>query len=84
MNPVTEGIFIGVCSALLITFLTFLSASLVRMWHAPKRLDRLEKVVPVIIRSLLAILRCQKAGICNGNTDDAIKEIEDLLSEGLK
>ena len=78
-----EGIAIGVGSAILTGLIAFLAATVVRLWHTPKRLDRLEKVVPVIVRSLLAILRCQKAGVCNGDTDAAISEIEQLLSEGI-
>jgi len=78
-----EGIAIGVGSAAVFAFLVFLTSQIVRLWHTPKRIDRLERVVPVIFRSLLAILRCQKAGVCNGETDEAISEIETLLSDGI-
>jgi hypothetical protein len=83
VSPEVSGIIIGVASTAGAGALAFLVSTLARLWHTPKRLDRLERVVPVIIRSLLAILRCQKAGVCNGETDEAISEIENLLSEGI-
>lgn len=78
-----EGIFIGAASLALAGLIAFFASTIIRLWHTPKRLDRLEAVIPVIVRSLLAILRCQKAGVCNGETDGAIAEIEALLSNGI-
>lgn len=55
-----EGITIGVGSAVATGFIAFLTAHMIRQWSSPKRLDRLEKVIPVMVRSMLAILKCQK------------------------
>jgi hypothetical protein len=74
---------LGVGGTLLTAFLVFLAGSIVRAWHSPKRLDRLELAIPVMIRGMLAVLRCQKDGRCNGETDEAIGEIEEMLSEGI-
>jgi len=72
----------GAGAIVIAAVLAFFAAAIARVWHTPKRLDRLEIAVPVMIRAMLSILRCQKAGTCNGETDASIKEIEDMLSKG--
>lgn len=78
-----EGIAIGVGSAALAALVVFLATTIARLWHSPKRLDRIERILPAMVRAMLAILKCQKAGVCNGDTDEAIAEINKLLSDGI-
>ena len=73
---------LGVGGTLLAGLVVFFVSSIVRLWHTPKRLDRLERIMPVTLRALLAVLSCQKRGTCNGETDAAIEEINQLLTNG--
>ncbi len=75
-----EGIAIGVGSTVVTGMVLWIAAALARVWRTPKRLDRVEAILPVLLRSNLAMLRCQKAGTCNGDTDAAIRDIETLLT----
>jgi hypothetical protein len=80
MDSTFQGVLIGVLSTVGASILVYAVITLERLWHTPARLDRIELIVPIMIRALLAILRCQKAGVCNGETDAAISEIEHHLS----
>ncbi len=73
---------LGAGGTLLAGLIVFFVTSIARLWHTPKRLDRLEKIMPVTLRALLAVLSCQKRGVSNGETDAAIEEINQLLTNG--
>ena len=73
---------LGVAGTLLAGLIVFFVSSVIRLWHTPKRLDRLERITPVLLRAMLAVLTCQKQGTCNGKTDEAIDEINALLTNG--
>ena len=48
-----------------------------------KRLERLESVIPLLLKSNLAILLALKRGKFNGECDEALKELNDYFC-GLK
>jgi len=52
--------------------LTFVAATIFRMWHIPKRVDRMEKALPVIAKGLWSLLKCHVNGNpeINGACDD--------------
>jgi len=75
-----EGIAIGVGSAVITGLIVFLVSALARMWHTPKRLDRIEAILPALLRAVMCVLKNQKEGKCNGSTQDSIQELNDLLT----
>ena len=81
MSAMTTGILVGAGGLLLAGFLTYLVVQLSRLWHTPKRLDRIETLLPPLLRAVLCMLKNQKAGKCNGTTDMTIAEIEELLTD---
>ena len=94
MGPVTEGILIGAGGLVAFALLSTIAALLIRMSHVPKRVDRLEAAVPIMLRGLMSILdgqivsvACIQAKKCNGELEDLIEtdrrfkqEIQDFLA----
>ncbi len=74
-----EGIIVGIASTIGIGILTWLCAALIRLWRTPKRIDRLEKLIPPIARGLLALLEVHKGEGTNGNVKEAHEELQGLL-----
>lgn len=52
----TDGIIIGIGSTVGALFLVALAALVARQWKSPKRIDRLERVVPPMARGVWALL----------------------------
>lgn len=77
-----EGILIGVASTVGASVVFGGTALICRVWHTPKRLDRLERLLPPMLRAVLVLLRAQKSGAENGELDNSIHELEDVLSDG--
>lgn len=77
-----EGILIGVASTVGASLVLGGAALICRVWHTPKRLDRLERLLPPMVRAVLVLLRTQKTGSENGELDNSIHELEDVLSDG--
>ena len=74
------GTGLGGALTLLIVFIVMFTG---KIGHAPKRLDRIEGVLPAMIRALLCVLKNQKEGRCNGATEDSIVELNGLLTDGI-
>ena len=83
MSPELSGILIGIGSIAGATLLALFAGAQVRLMHTPKRLDRIETILPPLLRAMLAVLKCQREGKCNGMTDDAIQELEELMTNGI-
>ena len=81
LSPETQGILIGAASIIAAGLLTTVAAQLMRLWHTPKRLDRIETLIPPLLRAIMCLLKNQKAGKCNGTTDATIEELEALLTD---
>ncbi len=83
MSPETSGILIGAASLALAGLLTWVGVHLGRLWRTPKRLDRIEGIIPVLIRGMWAILKVH----INGNTDEdvssAFKELTKAVTDGV-
>jgi hypothetical protein len=71
MSQELSGILIGICSMAGATILAWIAAALVRLWRTPKRIDRLEKVVPIIGRGVWALLAIHVREH-NGDTDPMV------------
>jgi len=80
MSEESSGILIGAASILAAGFLTYFTVQLARLWHTPKRLDRIETLLPPLLRAVLCLLKNQKEGKCNGSTDKTIEELDRLLT----
>ena len=79
MSPETSGILIGAASLALATLLTWIGIHLGRLWHTPKRLDRIEGIIPVLTRGMWAILKVH----INGNTDKDVASAFDELTKAV-
>lgn len=77
-----EGILIGIASTVGASLVFGGGALVCRVWHTPKRLDRLERLLPPMVRAVLVLLRTQKSGTSNGGLDESIGELEEVLSDG--
>jgi hypothetical protein len=82
MNPVTQGILIGAGSAILMTLLTIIAASLARLWHTPKRLDRLDRLIPTMARALLVLLQRHVNDETDNEAEAALTELKGILTDG--
>lgn len=78
-----HGMTVGAGGLLIAGAVVALTKPVRRIYHAPKRIDRLEFVAPVQLRATLALLKAVKAGKSNGDTDGAIAEIEAMLTDGI-
>lgn len=80
MNPELSGVLIGAGSIVGAAILVALAAAIIRVWRTPKRLDRLERVVPPIARGLWALLG-EHVRDHNGDTSPEVAEAYKLLTE---
>jgi uncharacterized membrane protein YccC len=78
----TEGIIIGIVVTVGATLVIALAAALIRLWRSPKRLDRLEAVVPAMARGIMLLLRShQAAGKAKKEVQDALDELQKLTTD---
>jgi hypothetical protein len=82
MGPIAEGIIIGMSGISMASVLALAGGSIVKLWHTPKRLDRIEAGYPLIFEGLALLLdvtalqvRCQQGSKCNGELDNANESI---------
>lgn len=54
-----------------------------KIGRLPKRVDRLDVVVPPLLRAVIALLQCQKEGKCNASVDESIDELNRLMTDGI-
>jgi len=94
MSPEVSGIIVGAASIVGAGLLTWLAATLVRLWRLPKRMDRVEAISPLLLRAVMILfdvnlieVRCQQGKSCNGDLDEAVnkmgafrKEMDSFLS----
>ena len=71
--------FGGAVTLLIVAIIVFAG----KLGHLPKRADRLEAVIPPLLRAVLALLKCQKEGKCNGDIELSISELNKLMSDGV-
>jgi hypothetical protein len=79
---VFEGVMIGVISAVATAMLIFLSATIVRLWHSPKRLDRLDRLIPTMARALLVLLQRHVNDSPDSEAEIALTELKAILTDG--
>lgn len=59
------------------------AVALRRVWRSPKRLDRIERLIPCLLRATYAMLVCQKdCGMGNGAVEAALQEVQRLVTDG--
>jgi len=73
----TEGIIVGIVGTVGAAILIALVALITRQWKSPKRLDRLEGVVPPMARGIFALLEFHVFG----DTSDARETMKASLNE---
>jgi hypothetical protein len=86
MGPIEEGIVIGIGSTAGLGILTFLITALNRVWKTPKRLDRVERVLPVIARGVWALLGehvREHNGDASPEITQAYTELTDVVTNGV-
>lgn len=74
----TNGILIGIGSTIGALVLVALAALVARQWKSPKRLDRLDAVVPMLARGILALLEFHIFGDTNGSKQTMKKSWDEL------
>lgn len=86
MSPETEGILIGSGAIVFAGLLTYVATQLARLWRTPKRLDRLERIIPTMARGLWALLG-EHVREHNGDTSaeivDAYRQLTDVVTDGV-
>jgi len=73
----TDGIIIGIGSTVGALILVALAALVARQWRSPKRIDRLERVVPILTRGVWALLGLH----VQEHNGDVAPEITDAYSD---
>jgi hypothetical protein len=54
-----------------------------RLWRTPQRLDRIERLVPALLRAVQALLIVQRdCGAGNGAVQDSLEELQQLVTNG--
>ena len=85
MGPIGEGIIIGIGSTAGVGIITMVGTTLARVWKTPKRLDRIERLVPILLRGMWAVLKMH-VDEQNGSTDPDIKrafsELTEIVTDG--
>ncbi len=82
MGPIAEGIVIGIGGTLGATAVGMMGATMKRLWRTPKRIDRIEKMIPPMARALLVMLRVHMGEDVNGDMKAILKELDDVLTDG--
>ena len=82
MGPIAEGIVIGIGGTLGASVCGMVAATMVRLWRSPKRIDRIERLIPPMARALLVILRVHMGEEINGEMKDILKELDGVLTDG--
>lgn len=86
MSPEVTGILIGACSLLAAAILTALGAAIIRLWRTPKRIDRLERMIPPLTRGVWALLG-EHVRDSNGDSSQEIKDayagLTDIVTDGV-
>jgi hypothetical protein len=80
---VVEGILEGAGAAVVGGLIVGSFTITRRLWHTPQRLDRIERLVPPLLRAVQALLIAAKRGAANGEVDDSIEELKQLTTDGM-
>jgi hypothetical protein len=82
MGPIAEGIVIGIGGTAGAAALGMLATTMRRLWKTPKRLERIERLIPPIARALLVMLRVHMGEEVNGDVKAILKELDEVLTDG--
>ena len=82
MGPVAEGIVIGIGGTLGATIVGMVGATMRKLWKTPKRVDRLERLLPTMARALLILLRIHAGEDVNGDIKTVLNELDGVLTNG--
>jgi hypothetical protein len=80
MSDIT-GVLLGVGGTLLAALLAWILVSIARQWRSPKRIDRLERMIPPIARALLVLLDVHCVEGTNGEVKETRTELHRILSD---
>lgn len=83
MSPETSGILIGAGAIILAGLLIWISSQLAHLWHTPKRLDRIEGIIPILARGVWAILKVHINGNSDGDVVEAFRELSKAVTDGV-
>jgi len=81
-----DGIIAGIGSTVGALILVGLVALVVRQWKTPKRVDRLERIVPVLTRGVWALLGLhvqEHNGDVPREIQDAYSKLTEIVSDGI-
>ncbi len=54
-----------------------------KLWRTPRRLDRIERLIPALLRAVQALLIAQRdCGAGNGAVNDSLEELQQLVTNG--
>jgi len=80
LSPNTMSFLIGAGSIATAGLITWIGIQLVRLWHLPKRVDRIERIIPPIARGIWALLG-EHVRQNDGNSTPEIAEAYSKLTE---
>ena len=75
MSAETSGILIGAGAIILAGLLIWISSQLAHLWHTPKRLDRIEGIIPILARGMWAILKSTSTATRTRMLSNAFSEL---------
>jgi len=79
----TDGILVGIGGTVGAIIVVGLASLVARQWRSPKRIDRIERVLPAFARALLALLQVHVAEETNGAIKEAEDELRHILTESV-
>jgi len=82
MGPIIEGAIIGALAIVIAGLAAWTASAISRLWHLPKRIDRMEAILPLVLENQGAVLdglaslaRCIENKACNGELESLDKII---------
>lgn len=77
-----EGMMMGIGGTVGAAILIAMVALIARQWKSPRRIDRLERLVPSIARALLVLLHVHRIEDTNGDVAAAENELTKIITDG--
>ncbi len=78
-----QDIIVGAGASVLGGLVVGGAVALRKLWRTPRRLDRIERLIPALLRAVQALLIAQRdCGAGNGAVNDSLEELQQLVTDG--
>ena len=78
-----QDIIVGAGASVLGGLVVGGAVALRKLWRTPRRLDRIERLIPALLRAVQALLIVQRdCGAGNGAVNDSLEELQQLVTNG--